>query len=201
MASEAKLPKVAAPKPHAQDVTSFLNLLNLLVADTSATWIKQVMEDNERMTAAMREKDEKIEAASRSFVLAISEVSRKLDIANEESKKAIAESEEAKTKAGELTTKIENAKSTIAERDQKLQDDATKITGLEGNVEALGKEVQTRDETIKTQKEQQDDSNTRIKELKDSLTNAIGHLETTTGHLKDLQDLSWQIADGPREFV
>ncbi|KAI1357328.1 hypothetical protein F5Y08DRAFT_346858 [Xylaria arbuscula] len=201
MASEAKLPEVAAPKPHAQDVTSFLNLLNLLVADTSATWIKQVMEDNERMKAAIREKDEKTEAASRSFVLAISEVSRKLDIANEESKKAIAESEEAKTKAGELTTAIENAKSTIAERDQKLQDDATKITGLEGNVEALGKEVQTRDETIKTQKEQQEASNARIKELKNSLTNAVGHLETTTGHLKDLQDLSWQIADGSREFV
>ncbi|KAK5636469.1 hypothetical protein RRF57_012181 [Xylaria bambusicola] len=201
MASEAKLPEVAAPKPHAQDVTSFFNLLNLLMADTSATWIKQVMEDNERMKSAIREKDEKTKAASDSFVLAISEVSRKLNIANEESKKAIDESKEAKTKAGELTAKIENAKSIIAERDQKLRDDATKITGLEGNVEALGKEIQARDETIKTQKEQQEASTTRIKELKDSLRNAMGRLETTTGHLKDLQDLSCSVPDGSKEFV
>lgn len=192
---------VAGPKPHAQDVASFLNLLNLLVADTSATWIKQVTEDNERMKAAIREKDEKTEAASRSFVLAISEVSRKLDIANEESKKAISESEAAKMKAGKLTTEMETAKSTIAERDQKLQDDVAKIAGLEGKMEALGKEVKTRDKTIKTLKEQQEASDTRIKELNDSLTNANGQLETTAGHLKDLQDLSLQITDGSREFV
>ncbi len=93
------------------------------------------------------------------------------------SKQAVAQTEDAKTKAADLTAKIDGAKKTIAEKDQKLGEDASTITTLQGNVDALQGDVKKLGNAIKEQEEQQVKDNTRIKELQ-------GKLETTNADLK-----------------
>ncbi|TRX94164.1 hypothetical protein FHL15_004932 [Xylaria flabelliformis] len=202
MASAADTPEVATtdmatPKVNIPEVVNFLSLLSTLVADPSTTWVKEVLKENEDMKAAVKQK----EAESNGFVQAITKVSNDFNIEVEKSKQAIAQSNEAKTKAGELVTEIEDAKKTIADRDQKLQEDATTITNLQGNVETLDKEVKARDEIIKKQEEQQANNGARIKELEGSLETTQSELDVKTSQLRELRDLSCEVVEGTKDFV
>ncbi|KAI8945584.1 hypothetical protein F4801DRAFT_122972 [Xylaria longipes] len=197
MASQANTQGVAAPKVDIPEVVNFLNLLSTLVADPSTTWIDKVLKENEDMKATVKQK----EAESNGFIQAIAKVSQDFSNEAEKSKQAIAQSDEAKTKAGELVTEMEDAKKTIADRDQKLQEDATVITKLQGDVEALDKEVKSRDEIIKKQGEQQANDGALIKELEGSLGSTKSELEAKTSQLKELRDLSCEVIDGSKEFV
>ncbi|KAI1739126.1 hypothetical protein F4680DRAFT_148927 [Xylaria scruposa] len=197
MASETDTPDMATPKVNIPEVVNFLSLLSTLVADPSTTWVKGVLKENEDMKAAVRQK----EAESNGFIQAIAKVSQDFNIEVEKSKQAIAQSEEAKTKAGELATEVEDAKKTIADRDQKLQEDATTITNLQGNVENLDNEVKARDEIIKKQGEQQANDGARIKELEGSLETTQSELDVKTNQLKELRDLSCEVVEGTKDFV
>ncbi|KAI0547871.1 hypothetical protein F4679DRAFT_344266 [Xylaria curta] len=202
MASEADTPEVATtdmatPQVNIPDVVNFLSLLSTLVADPSTTWVKEVLKENEEMKAAVKQK----EAEFNGFIQAIAKVSQDFNIEVEKSKQAIAQSDEAKAKAGELATEVEDAKKTIAERDQKLQEDATTITDLQGNVENLDKEVKARDEIIKKQEEQQANDGARIKELEGSLQTTQSELDVKTNQLNELRDLSCEVVEGTKDFV
>ncbi|KAI1752135.1 hypothetical protein F4782DRAFT_158502 [Xylaria castorea] len=197
MASEAGTLEVATPKVNIPDVVNFLSLLGTLVADPSTTWVKDVLKENEGMKAAVKQK----EAESNGFIQAIAKVSQDFNTQVEKSKLAVAQSEEAKTKAGELATEVEDAKKTIADRDQKLQEDATTITDLQGKMESLDKEAKARDEVIKKQEEQQANDGARIMELEGSLGTTQSELDAKTTQLRELRDLSCEVIDGSKDFV
>ncbi|KAJ2990273.1 hypothetical protein NUW58_g3034 [Xylaria curta] len=180
-----------------QDVGNFLKLLGALVADPSTTWIGQVIKEN----AAMKDAAEKQETESKGLVRILAKVSHDHDKQVELSKQAVSQSEEAKTKAGELATEVENAKKTIADRDQKLEENATTITTLQGNVEALDKQVKDRDETIKKHEAQHADDARNIKVLQGTLGTTRIELSAKSNQLKELQDLSCEMVDGSRDFV
>ncbi|KAI0857483.1 hypothetical protein F4860DRAFT_356862 [Xylaria cubensis] len=199
MASEAEVATtdMATSKVNIPEVVNFLGLLSTLVADPSTTWVKEVLKENEDMKAAVKQK----EAESNGFVQAITKVSNDFNIEVEKSKQAIAQSNEAKTKASELVTEIEDAKKAIADRDQKLQEDATTITNLQGDVENLDEKVKARDEIIKKQEEQQATDGARIKELEGSLETTQSELDVKSNQLKELRDLSCEVIDGTKDFV
>ncbi|KAI0107847.1 hypothetical protein GGR51DRAFT_548310 [Nemania sp. FL0031] len=182
---------------NAQDVANFFELLRALATSPSTTWIDQVLKDNQRMKASVKER----EHDHNSLVRVIAQLTNDRDAEIAKSKDAISQSEEAKTKAGELTTEIEGAKKTIADKDQKLEEDATVITTLKGDIEALGKEVQSRDDVIKKHEEQQANDGARIQELEGSLGTTKTELETASNQLNEIQSLSCQVVDGSKEFV
>ncbi|KAI0872398.1 hypothetical protein GGS24DRAFT_18976 [Hypoxylon argillaceum] len=179
------------------DVASFFELLHALAANPSATWIDQVLKDNEKMKADIKQK----EVDSTSLLRSITELMNKLDIESAKSKEAISQSEQAKAKADELAAEIGGANKTIADKDQKLQEDASTITTLQGSVDALGKDVQSRDNIIKKHEEQQEKDLTRIKELEGSLETTKTELEVKLNQLKEIQSLSCEVVDGTKEFV
>ncbi|KAI0452813.1 hypothetical protein F5B21DRAFT_318958 [Xylaria acuta] len=197
MASQADPQEVNAPKVGIPEVANFLSLLGTLVADPSTTWIHKVLKDNEDMKAAVRQKD----AESNGFIQAIAKVSKDFDIEVAKSKQAIAQSEEAKTKAGELVTEVEGVKKTLADKDQKLQEDAATIAKLQGNVDTLDGEVKSRDKIIKKQEEQQANDSAHIRELECSLGTTRSELDVKTTQLRELRDLSCEVVDKPKDFV
>ncbi|KAI1122243.1 hypothetical protein F5Y10DRAFT_78102 [Nemania abortiva] len=180
-----------------QDVANFFELLRALATSSSTTWIDQVLQDNERMKVNVKEREDE----NTSLVRIITKLRNELDGEIEKAKQAVSQSEEAKAKAGELATEIEGAKKTIAEKDDKLQEDASTITSLQGNVEALGKDVQSRDDIIKKHEEQQANDSARINQLEGSLGSTQAQLEATSNQLNEIRSLSCEVVDGSKEFV
>ncbi|KAJ8126839.1 hypothetical protein O1611_g6799 [Lasiodiplodia mahajangana] len=180
-----------------QDVANFFELLRTLASSSSTTWIDQVLKDNQKMKANVKER----EHDNISLLRAITKLTNELDAEIAKSKDAISQSEEAKAKAGELTTEIEGAKKTIADKDQKLEEDATTIAALKGNVDALGKDIQSRDDTIKKHEEKQANDGARIQELEGLLGTTRTRLEATSSQLKEIQSLSCKVVDGSKDFV
>ncbi|KAJ8109911.1 hypothetical protein ONZ43_g6012 [Nemania bipapillata] len=197
MASEVATQVVNAQEVGNRDVANFFELLRTLASSPSTAWIDQVIKDNESMKANVKEKQDD----HTSLVRVITNLRIELDTEAAKSKAAISQSEAAKAKADELATEIAGAKKTIADKDQKLQEDANTITTLQGNVEALGKDVQSRDDIIKQHKKQQESDNTRIKELEASLGTTKAELEVKLNQLNEIQSLSCQVVDGSKEFV
>ncbi|KAI0198399.1 hypothetical protein F4808DRAFT_261781 [Astrocystis sublimbata] len=197
MSSQTDTQEVTPPKVGIPEVANFLNLLGTLMSDPSTTWIDRVLKDNEAMKAAVTQK----EIENNGFIQAIAKVSQDLSVEIEKSKLAIAQSDEAKAKASELATEMEQATKTLAEKEQKLQEDASTITSLQGSLESLGKEVSTRDEVIKKQEEQQANHAARIKELEGSLATTQSELDTITAQLSELRSFSCEMADGSKHFV
>lgn len=197
MASEVAARMVNTQLVGNQDVANFFELLRALATSSSTTWIDQVLKDNEKMKANVKEKEDD----HNSLVRIITRLRNELDTEAAKSKEAISQSEAAKAKADELATEIEGAKKTIADKDQRLQEDVSTITTLRGSVEALGKDVQSRDDIIKKHEEQQANDDTRIKELEGSLGTTKAELDVRLNQLAEIQSLSCQVVDGSKEFV
>ncbi|KAI1160698.1 hypothetical protein F5B18DRAFT_675633 [Nemania serpens] len=192
MASE-----VGAQAMGTQEVANFLELLRALANTPSTALIDRVFKDNEKMKANVKEKEDD----HNSLIRAITNLRNDLDTEIEKSKKANSQSEEAKAKANKLTTEIEEAKKAIADKEKKLQEDASAITTLKGNVENLDKEVKTRDDVIKKHEGKQATDGARIKELEGSLGTTKEELQAKLRELKELQDLSVEVVDQSKEFV
>ena len=96
---------------------------------------------------------------------------------------------------------MEEAKKTIASKDQKLQDDAKTISDLNENIQALTKELQARNDVITKQEEQQKNDIARIKDLEGSLNSTQSQLNNTTNELKEIRSLSCKVVDGSKEYV
>lgn len=192
MASE-----VGAQAVGTQKVANFMELLRALANSPLTTLIDQVFKDNEQMKANVKEKENDHNA----LVRAIANLTKDLDAEIEKSKDATSQSEAAKAKADKLTGEIVEAKKTIADKEKKLEEDASAITNLKGNVETLDKEVKTRDDVIKKHEGKQATDGARIKELEASLETTKGELQAKLGELKELQDLSVQVVDQSKEFV
>ncbi|GAP88209.1 putative mei5 protein [Rosellinia necatrix] len=196
-------PKVDARTAHEQvvnnkDVSSFFELLRKLAdINASTDWINKILHDNDELHATVKQKESDCD----SLLRFITKLQGNLDIEVGNSLRAISQSEEAKTKAEKLTTEIEGAKKTIADKDQQLKERATKITELQASVEALEKQVKDRDGTITTHKERQAKDGARIKELEASLGTTKTELNARSSQLKDLQSLSREVVDGSRENV
>jgi chromosome segregation ATPase len=180
-----------------QDVANFFELLRALATNSSTTWIDQVLKDNEKMKANVKEKEDD----HNSLVRVITKLRNELDTEAAKSKEAISQSEAAKAKADELATEIEGAKKTIADKDQRLQEDVSTITTLRGSVEALDKEVRSRDDIIKKHEEQQANDGTRIKELEGSLSTTKAELNVRLNQLEEIQSLSCKVVDRSKEDV
>ncbi|KAI0799446.1 hypothetical protein GGR55DRAFT_480895 [Xylaria sp. FL0064] len=196
MASEVSTQEVGTP-----EIAVFLKLLGDLAAHQSTTFIEKALKEHKEMKntleATLKQKEEEYDT----FARVMAKLKNDLDREVETAKNAVAESESAKAKAGELTNEIDGAKKTIAEKCQELEQGASTITGLQGNVEALQKDVQTRDEVIKNHEKRQAKDGTFIKELEAALGATKNELATTSNQLKELQDLSCQVVDGSKEFV
>ncbi|KAI1114950.1 hypothetical protein F5Y14DRAFT_148975 [Nemania sp. NC0429] len=197
MASEVGAQAVGTQEVANRDVANFLEILRALAHNPSTTWIDQVYKDNETMKASMKEKEDDHDA----LVRTLTKVQKKLDSEITKSIDATSQSEEAKAKANKLTGEIEEAKKTIADKEKKLQEDASAITTLKGNIETLNKEVKTRDDVIKKHEGKQATDGARIKELEGSLGTTKDELQTKLRELKELQDLSVKVVDGSKEFV
>ncbi|KAI0976978.1 hypothetical protein F4678DRAFT_130532 [Xylaria arbuscula] len=184
-----------------QEVVDFLKLLNSLASHQSTSFIEKTLKENKTMQdslkATLKEKQEEYHT----FARVMAKLKNDLDRAVERSKTAVAESDSAKSRADELTSEIEGAKSTIAARGQALEKGAAEITGLKSNVETLQKVVKTRDDVIKTQEERQAKDSASIKDLEGKLQTTANELVDTSNQLKDLQDLSCKVVDGSKEFV
>ncbi|KAI1349320.1 hypothetical protein F5Y01DRAFT_327527 [Xylaria sp. FL0043] len=196
MASEVSTQEVGTP-----EVAVFLKLLGDLAAHQSTTFIEKAIQEHKEMKSTLEATLKQKEAEYDTFARVMTKLKNDLDREVETAKNAVAESESAKAKAGELTNEIDGAKKTIAEKCQELEQGASTITGLQGNVEALQKEVQTRDKLIKNHEERQAKDGAFIKELEGDLGATKNELATTSNQLKELQDLSCQVVDGSKELV
>lgn len=192
MACEAGVQAVAN-----RDVANFLEVLRALANNPSTTRIDQVFKDNEKMKADVKEKENDNDSLLRSMT----KLQTKLDTAVAKSEDATSQSAEAKAIADKLTTEIEEAKKTIANKEKKLQEEAGTITTLKGNIETLNKEAKTRDDVIKKHEGKQATDGARIKELEGSLAKTKDELRAKLGELKELQDLSVRVVDGTKDFV
>ncbi|KAI0432353.1 hypothetical protein F5Y09DRAFT_301927 [Xylaria sp. FL1042] len=196
MASEVSTREVGTP-----EMVVFLKLLSDLAAHQSTTFIDKAIREHKEMKntleATLKQKDEEYNA----FTRVMTKLKNDLDKEVATSKNAVAESESAKAKAGQLTNEIDEAKKTIVEKCQQLEEGASTINGLKGNVETLQKEVQTRNKVIKNREEQQAKATALIKDLEGELGDTKAKLVTTSNQLKELQDLSCKVVDGSKEFV
>ncbi|RWA12567.1 hypothetical protein EKO27_g2532 [Xylaria grammica] len=197
MTSTESAPEVSAPEVGTPEVVQFLKLLDALVAHQSTTWINKVLQENSEMKAIVKQKEDD----DNTFFRAIAKVTNDRDAEAKKSKDAVAESNAAKAKADELVNEIEGAKKTITEKDQKLEEDASTITSLRGNIDALDQTVKNRDDVIKKQEEQQAKDGACIKDLEGALGKTKTELELTTTQLKELQGLSYPVVEESKDFV
>ncbi|KAI1431054.1 hypothetical protein GGR50DRAFT_111882 [Xylaria sp. CBS 124048] len=199
MASPVVSPDAAAAASPltSHEVVSFLKLLTSLAADSSTTCIGQVFAQNEEMKATI----EKQTAEHTALTRVIANLSQAHDAEIEKSKQASAQTEEAKAKAAELATEIENAKKTIADKDHQLAERDTSITTLQKGLEASKGEVKARDDIIRRLQEQQSKDEQQSKKLIKKSQAIEAELQVKSGQLKEIQDLSCNVVDEPREFV
>ncbi|KAI0539610.1 hypothetical protein GGR58DRAFT_512302 [Xylaria digitata] len=179
------------------EVVDFFKLLDALITHQSTTWINQVVAENEQMKTTVKQK----EADNNTLVRTIAKVTNDCDAEAANCKRALAQSSEDKAKADKLVNEIDDAKKTIAEKDQKLEENASAINGLKGDIDALGQHVKSRDGVIKKQEEQQAKDNACIKELQATLSTTKNDLHITSSQLKELQGLSRRMVEESKEFV
>ncbi|KAI0909185.1 hypothetical protein F4823DRAFT_563082 [Ustulina deusta] len=184
-----------------QEVTDFFKLLGALASHSSTTLIEKALNESKELKTTLEATVKHKEQDFDTFSRGMTKLQNELDKAVETSKQAVAQTEDAKTKAADLTAKIDGAKKTIAEKDQKLGEDASTITTLQGNVDALQGDVKKLGNAIKEQEEQQVKDNTRIKELQGKLETTNADLQSTRNELKELKDLSCEVVDKSKEFV
>ncbi|KAF2970473.1 hypothetical protein GQX73_g3091 [Xylaria multiplex] len=179
------------------EVVDFLKLLDAMVTHQSTTWISQVVAENEQMKTIVKQK----EADNNTFVRTIAKVTNDRDAEAANCERALAQSNEDKAKADKLANEIDDAKKTIAEKNQKLEEEASTINSLKGNIETLGQEAKTRDDVIKKQEERHAKDNACIKELQATLGATKSVLHITSTQLKELQDFSCKVVDESKDFV
>lgn len=173
-----------------KEVIDFFQMLKTLATHASATCVEKALKENKEL-----------KGDNDALIRSLANLQVKLDGEVEKAKDAITQSNDAKAKAGALTSEIEGAKQTIADKDRRIGEDASTITGLRGTVEALGNEVKTREEEIKKHLERQEKDASRITELDTELKAKKTELEATSNQLKELQELSCKVVDGSKEFV
>ncbi|KAI3318500.1 hypothetical protein HD806DRAFT_311311 [Xylariaceae sp. AK1471] len=180
-----------------QQMSDFLKLLNSLVTDPSTGWIDRVLKDNEAMKACVEDQQKDYNGVVR----AMGKLSNDLQIEAGKAERAAAQSDEAKARAGELATEVDDARKNIAEKDQQLQQDAQVIIDLQTKLEARDKEVEARDELLKKHEEQRTKSVAAFKEYKQELVKTKDELATKSVQLKEIEQLSYEMVTASKDYI
>jgi len=192
----------------APQMVAFLGLLKSVVNDSSTGWIEQIIQDNEVLKTRIGEEKEAAGAIFRSQAKLHIEIEQK----DEAVKAAIADRDEAESKAMDFENKVAIITQKLEERDGALSQNADKIKELETKVADSEKQLRTRieehakvleqrDKTIAKHVGELEKERETVKSLQNSLQAVKTDLQSTTGKLGELEQLSFQLVTMQKETM
>jgi predicted nucleic acid-binding Zn-ribbon protein len=178
-------------------MSEFFRLATSLMTDPSTAWIEQVLKDNDAMKASLEQQEKEVEVIGK----LLGKLHNELKLEAEKAELAVSQSEEAKTKASDLTTEMDAAKKSITEKDEQIQQNIAMISDLQTKLEARDQEIEACRQKVKEYENQRAKEVAAFKRQGQQIQSMRGELVSKTSQIEEFKQLSCELVTASRESM